>query len=574
MKPLKMPILAKGLASRPPGVAHRTFSMVAMFATIAALTPQLASAVQPVWTVIATDNPAIPTAGFPSGTAPAFYEVALADGGGGQVRAQLGSNSGGFDGHWLRRGSIFQRFARLDATGSVGPGRSGAESNHVFREITQFADDLAAEGQISILARAGLPGSDANSLPQAVWRRLNGQNVELARFGTDGLLGPGVGSNWRFGAQGTSYTRLRSLDSGKVLIDAPLLNPDNLERSALVLHTPGAGNQACVLRGSSAASNGPNLGNTAAFINASGFFPVVFADRIFINATASSTENFEGIWQVCEGMPRPLAVSRFTGALGPAVGVGSAEFSQIRSQPQPLGNGIAFLASFRVSAGASLRSGIFQHQGGVNSLLAQSDDIGNLGPNFGQARFASLDPLQTQIAGAAQHLAFEAIATDLGNMAIPGLWRIRAQGNPEPVALVGVVGAFAPAPGQLFQRINRWSLFANGDIVAECSVANGPSGLYLFAIGQAPELILRNGQSVSVNTTAGLAQATVNSFFPIGAGDSSQGASAHPSGIDSWAARDGTVLVGASLGLTTGNANALMLAQVSDFDRLLVDGFE
>lgn len=573
MKRLKTPDPHQRKKLRP-GATCMTFSFVALFTTILSAAPQLSSAALPVWSVIASDNPAIPTAGFPSGTAPAFYEVALADAGNGQIRAQLGSNSGGFDGHWLRVDGSFQRFARLDATGSVGPARTGVEANHVFREITQSADDLATDGQISILGRAGIPGSDVNSLPPAIWRRLNGQNVELARFGTDGVLGPGLGSNWRFGALGTSYTRLRSLDSGQVLIDAPLLSPENLERSALVLHTPGGGNQTCALRGSTGASNGPNLGNAAAFINASGFFPVAFSDRIFINATASGTENFEGIWQVCAGSPQPLAVSRFTGPLGPNAGVGSAEFALIRSLPQPLGNGIAFLAYFRTSAGASLRSGIFQNQAGLNSLLAQSDDSGSLGPNFGQARFASLDPLQTQIAGAAQQLAFEAIATDISNTAIPGLWRIRPQGNPEPVALVGVAGPFAPGAGQLFQRIDRWSLFPNGDIVAECLVQNGPSGLYLFAIGRAPRLILRNGQTISVNTTAGIAQATVNSFSVIGAGDTSQGASAHPSGIDSWAARDGSVLVSASIALPTGNANALMLSRVSDFDRFLVDGYE
>ena len=442
----------------------------------------------------------------------------------------------------------------------------------MFLSLPSLNVDASGNG----FAFSGLAGpSGSSGQPLAAWRHVNGQNNEILRFSADSAFGPNLGAGWRFnyaGTPGSGYLNLTVLDSPALLIDAPVPSPANLSNSAIVVHLPGAGNAPCMVSRDTG-NLGPGIAGLSFSTAFQGYFPFAHDNRIYVNAIATGSANREGIWRVCDGAPRPLAVGGLSGSLGPNTGILDATFLQIRGNPQSLGNGIAFLAQFRNGVNAELSTGIFQNQGNLNTRLAQSNDTGNLGPNFGLSRFASLDPLQTSIAGAGPFLAFEAIANEPSNTSVPGLWRTGPQGNPEPVALVGVSGVYAPADGQTFQRFDRWSLFANGDIVAECVVNGGPHGLYRFAIGPAPELILRVGQSIAVATSAGPAQATVNSFSVFG-GDTSQSASSHPGGFDSWAARDGSLLVSASVAVGASNANVLMLSSVSNLDAVFANGFE
>ncbi len=539
-------------------IAGFTFSTVAH--------AQLAS-----WSVVSSSNTIIPTAGFPSTIAPGFFRFALADGGRGIIVAQT-SNGGVLAGRYARIQGSYVHYVREDISGIQGPGRSGVESDHVFRDITFGDDDVGTTGQVAFSGRAGVPGSVVSTLPIAAWRWDTQRNIEVMRTLTDGPLGPNLGPGWFF----TGTPLLRNLPNASVIIDADLVSPTSAARDGLVLHVPGIGNTPCLVQGSTDAALSPNLGDNATFTLAfSGYRPVLLDNKAYVAATTSANVGEFGIWEVCSGAPRAIAASDRTNALGPNYGISTAYFVGFGSNVRPGTNGdLVFEAQFRDAnvSGQPFLRGIFRNRGGVNQRLAFTGTTGAQGPNWLGSSFNTLQA--SSLTSAGRHIAFEGSARTPDNTTVDGIWRIQPDGNPEPVALVGILGQFGPAPGQTFQRFDEWTQFANGDVIANCAVNGSVNGIYRFSIGRAPETIIRVGQIVPVQTTSGVVQATINSFqLTAPAGDSGS-SSLNWSGVDSWTGTDASVLLQASINVNGSNVNVLLLSQVADLEVYLKNGFE
>lgn len=539
----------------------RALILLALLATSPALSGTVAAQ---RWTLVASDNPAFPTPGIGS-VAVLPIQPALNDADGQSLRMQLDPNAS-IGGTWLRTGSGFVPVARRFTSGALGPARQGAESNHQFIDLTQFEDAGPGPGT-TFLASAGEPGGSAPTF--GLWRWQDGRNLELARYGTDGALGPGLGAGWRFRGTNVSAMALNTGPNGAALAQS-VSSPTDAVRAALVLLRPD-GNRPCLLQDDPSAALGPNLGDGSAFLFGT-YRTARHGERWFVNATASR----EGLWQVCGGPPRPIAVVQGSGSLAPDVGTASARFTTIRTLPRPLADeALAFIASYDIdgSGPMPIRGGLWRHRAGSNQLLAQTGD-GSVafGPNYQDAVFEFIDNVSASFDAAGTFIALETSALTPQNQRINGLWRWRAGTPAEPVALEGQGGAVAPGPGQAFTRIDRWKLFANGDIVAEAQVSGGPSGLYLFAPGRAPRLVLAAGQSITLDGIGSPSAATVDAFALLEGSDI--GAADSAIGVDGWSSDDGTIALSATITRGTDRAAVLIRSTITDVGLLFGDGFE
>jgi hypothetical protein len=527
------------------------------------------AAAQPVAVLVANSNLLTTVPGSPPGTT-SYTGAALSDDGA-SVRVNI--STGTSTDPWLYRSGSFARYALVDSAGAFGPNRQGAEAGHVFLTLTATRD-LGA-GPIAFVGQAAPSGTSPTGVPFAVWRNPGGQNVEIMRLGVDTALGPNLGSNWRFGSTGTNNLNLNQTSAGGVLIDTQVLTPTNTARHAVVLHTPGVGNAPCMVQGETGAL-GPNTPNPAAFFIGSftGYFPAVSPDnRVYVNATVEGTGFQEGIWRVCDGAPTPIALQNITGALGPGTSL-TGRFNQVRSNARPWGaSALVFAAEYRFDDAAFLAHGFFRHAGGANLLTVAEAVTGALGPNYQSAVFVDLSPAFTPFATAGNYLVFETDIRKTDNTVRRGLWRMPNGGVAEPIAIENEPGAVAPPVG-MFQRIDRWTVFGNGDVIAEMAVTGGPGGLYRFVRGRAPEIIFGVGQSVLVPTPQGLRTATVSSFALANDELGSQSTSSHWAGYDAWAGRNGAILISANINLDGNPITALLLLQASDQELLLRDGFE
>jgi hypothetical protein len=476
----------------------------------------------------------------------------------------------GFSQKWVYRNGSFAQYAGFSGS-NLGPNRSGAEANHVFTNL--YADaDLGWNNAMSYYGAAGAPGSSSN--PYGIWR-WDGTNQEILRFGVDNNLGPNLGANWRVGGAGVLNSQLQQLSDGATVIDTVVLRPDNVARSAVIVHRPGQGNTTCMLAGDTGAF-GPNISDPLAQFGsggARGYEPVAFDQRVLVNAGSGSTGpsgNSEGIWRICNGAPTALALTGVSTALGPGTSL-TGTFNTVRSSPRAIGeNGFVFLASYRASTNASLVNGFFLNRGGSNQLaVAEGVANGTLGPNYQNAVFNDFS--FASFASAGLHFAMETSIQRPDNSRANGLWRVRSGLAPEPVLVEG--DAFGS--GVTLSRIDKWSIFANADMVAELSLSNGNYGLYLLRPNRAPQLLMAVGQSIQVPTTQGLRTATVFRYSTTGDWLGSQGPSSYDMGFDSWAGANGNVLLNVGLRLPEDtNISALLMLQASDQNLLFKDGFE
>ena len=112
------------------GVFQTTQLSICALAIAVIYTAQPLNAATPVWSVVESKSPSIPTPGFPSNVSPLFSGVSLSDSGLGRVRGQLGlGNFGALSGHWLR---VNQQLASTNTSGVPGTNRLGAEARICF----------------------------------------------------------------------------------------------------------------------------------------------------------------------------------------------------------------------------------------------------------------------------------------------------------------------------------------------------------------------------------------------------------------------------------------------------------
>jgi hypothetical protein len=520
----------------------------------------LAAAQTASWRVVAGEDGRVVTAGLPNGTSRSFYDEILGDAGADLVGLRI-SSPDSLAGYWARQLGAFVRYAQLGVAGTTGPGRSGAEAAHVFQTIYSGAGAASPDGRRLLTARAGEAGSTTNS-SYGMWLWDGTRNLEIARAQTEGLLGPGFGPGWRF-ADSSTFATGRALTGGSAVLDASVLSPTNGSSHAIVKYVPGIGNKPCVRAGTADAALAPGLAAGDTFQTNWDMYAdlsVTRDGRVYGVFDASGSRG--GIWEICSGAARAIAVDDETGARGPDLGIATATFTNEFEPAYPgLGNQFYFFNYFRRTSGAVSEYGLFWHDGTRNRPLAYWDVSGYYGPNWGDATWANFNPDSLSANGA--YAAFNA-RVQTADSSPTGFWRVRTGQRPELVAVIGIPGTYGPEPNRTWANFGASAVLANGGLVLEARTNPGDvNGLWLLEPGRAPRKLLEPGQTISIATTTGTVQTTVSAFDLPGEG------SDNSRGRDRWIGMDGTVLVSAIVPIY---GEVLLATQASD--RIFRDGLE
>ncbi|HVH35467.1 MAG TPA: hypothetical protein VM847_15280 [Tahibacter sp.] len=505
------------------------------------------------WRVAAGEDPRITTPGVPAGTSLWLADILYGDVGRGQIGFRVVTPDS-LAGYWASVGSTFARYAQLGATGNTGPGRGGAEAGNVFLNIYTGGSGAAPDGQRVFLGRAGDAASPATA-SYGLWRWDGVRNVEVARTLVGDPLGPGLGAGWTF-PNSSSFTDARAYGSaGYVLLDADVSSPTGASGHALIRHAGGT-NQPCLRTGATEAALAPGLSAGDSFQNSwsmAGNLSVSSSGRVYGSFEASGSRS--GIWEVCAGAPRAVAVNNETGARGPAIGLATATFASGFQPPYPaLPGQFYFFTYYRRTAGATTQYGLFQHDGTANRPIAYQDDVGYYGPNWIDATWRTFNEDSLSAGGEYSGFSASMTTTDGGNPT--GFWRVRAGQRPQLVALIGIPGQYGPEPNRTWRAFGASAVLSNGDVVLEARTDPGDiTGLWLLEAGRAPRKMLEVGQAITVPTTTGTQSTTVTSFDLPGSG------SDHGRGRDRWMGADGTLLVTATV---ANYGTVLLTTQASD----------
>jgi hypothetical protein len=491
-------------------------------------------------------------------------------------------------GLWVERNSILLPQAEIGITGAAGPGRTGIESTHVFRQMAKI--DSNAQDQRVFAARADDPAQPFESTSYGVWIANSNGNQEIARDNAEGSLGPGIGTNWVFIPDSDFFpltdfgnlSRIHALPNGQVLLDAVVRPPPGqpyTARRALVRHTPGVGNVPCAvaLVPDAALAPGVLLGDqfnalSRAASNARG--EIYAAGGLEVGAPTFETRL--GIWKFCDGAPQVKALSANTGALGPNIaGSPTATFNRFGRIIGPTSAGAFYFSG----EGSPTFKGVFHHSNGQNRPVLLNNAAGTLGPGIAGFSFnfvLDYEPLSAGRFG----LIYATMRSNSGSTERFGLWRLQPDAASEPILIIGDNGAYAPAPGRLWESVSAFNILENGVALAIAATTTPPSAqrrlsVWRFRPGRAPEEILKSGDLVRYPTATGIEMRAVRGISGTFVGSGSDGLQDYP-GDDSWVSASGSVLVEVELEGMEGliYPTRYLRAQISNVNVLFEDGFE
>lgn len=527
-----------------------------------ALPPCSALAQTATWRVVAGENAQVLAPDLPAGSFRDLQDVLLGDRGAEQIGFRVASPTAQV-GYWAFQAGRFQRWAQFGSAGAGGPGRTGGESAHQFLSFGSDSGDAGSDGQRLLRARAGDPANTAGA-SFGIWR-WNGQgNIEIARGGTDGPLGPGLGTDWVFRTNTASFADAQMLDQGRLLLVGTVVSPGAIESRLVARHVPGQGNRPCLRTTAQEPGLSPGLSPGDSFANfTQGLDRFVSTSTGQVFGLLPITGGGEGLFAICDGAPAALAVTNRIGALGPDSGEANTlflGFSRLRPSPT---QGLLFSADWRVSGG-STRVGLFQHLNGRNLPIAYNDAGGQLGPNWQNSTWTAF----TALSVARDWLAYTAnVRTSEGGSAT-GLWRQRVGQAPELVALLSLTATgYIPEFGRTWRSFDAFAVLANGDIVLNATTnPDIVRDLWRLAPGQNPQRLLSSGQTLSVPTASGPASTSVTSFSLPGDG-------LPETGRDGWVGADGQLLVR----VNTSSFGSLLISRrldVPDPNQVFRNGFE
>ncbi|HEY0178530.1 MAG TPA: hypothetical protein VGC30_02730, partial [Dokdonella sp.] len=303
------------------------------------------------WQVVAAESSQIATPNLPQGVSRDFTDVRLGDVGAGLVGFRVSSPSAS-RGYWARSAQgVLQPYVQLDVAGALGPGRSGAESGDVFHDYESGWGSAGADGMRYFVGQAGAPGASSSGLSYGLWQWDGTRNVELARTLTDGPLGPNLGAGWVFPNSSSFVQGHLPTSAGTELFSARTTSPSGASGTATFKNVRGQGNQACLIVGSTDPQYSPGLGSGT--FQSSPWAVATTPDGRYVGRFATSNGR-EGLWEICDGSPRPLVVDEETGARGPDIGIATAYFTSFYGNPLPGANGtLYFVASLRADSGST-----------------------------------------------------------------------------------------------------------------------------------------------------------------------------------------------------------------------------
>jgi hypothetical protein len=514
--------------------------------------------------VIAGDSSNVVTPDIPPSASRTLNDISVGDVGDSLFGFRL-QGAAVAEGYWAATGSRVQRYAALGTAAAAGPGRSGAEAAHQFLSLPSGGGSVSPDGQRSFAARAGDPAATLNA-SHGQWRWDGVRNIEFARGSTDGVLGPGLGAGWVF-PNSAGFGEARMLDAGHAVLIAEATNALAGTQRIIARHVPGSGNLPCMRTGTTEPALAPGITAGDSFANTTLSFNRVSAaldGRLYARLAVSGSR--EGIFELCDGAPRAFAADNDTGALGPDIGITGARFTGFATMPpQPSGDGVMFFANWNAPSQPT-RVGLFHHDGASNRGIAYTEPSGFFGPNWENATWRSFDVDSLSVAG--DMAAFEA-GLETGGGDPVGLFRVRAGGSPELVALIGVVGGpYDPEDGRTWRTFDAIAVFDNGDIVLDATTnPDSTRDLWLLRQGQAPRRLLSPGAALRVPTSLGPVDTTITSY------NIPQGGVRTADGTDTWIGIDGTLFFSAQ---AAGFGRVLLTARAPTFPPFTVhrDGFE
>ena len=538
-------------------IGKHALARIVALSLAAAGAPAFAQAVN--WTVIGSSSSAVPMPPMQAASDRVIGSMGWSDGG--QGRWGYSSSQSSDDGLWARSpNGTLQRYMAPGVIGAAGPGRSGAEFGHVFGQRFDQAYDSGRDGRRAFVARAGI----ANQYSDGVWLWDGTRNVEIARsVANAGALGPGLGPDWRFNT-GDRYALLRVGNGGEVLIDTSVVHSGGSTSELITKYVPGVGNRACAMPLQTDPLLSPGLG-TDVFSHwvGAGSRSVDANGRMYAQLL---TEGFRtGVWEVCNGAPRALAVDAETAARGPGIPLApEAVFATFNTGAVLGAPGLVnFIATvFLTPQSGSPTNGVYRNSGASNRPLALAGDTGDLSPHWNGATFSSF--VWESLDAGGSYVTFSAYVNTAGGSRV-GIWRAGKPAGPQPVAIIGDTGAYGPGGGLAWSSFSERSITAGGDIVVIAKTSDGTDGVWRLSESNAPVRLLGVGDAITVPTSAGTAQATVTAISSSGGANAARPAS----GRDTWIGTDGSAL----LNVRTTFSDYTLWITAPATDRIFADGF-
>ncbi len=569
---------------------HPTFLRF-RYAFCLALLPILAQAAAPEWRVVLT--PSSNTITLPNLPAPGSFSVALpgvviSDSAAANLNFVLNFGNGNYD-LWRESAGSLSPYAQVGATGTTGPGRVGAEATHVFRRITNSSTSLVVtdsngEDARVFTALAGDAATPLDATTVGAWAWTPAGNIEIARLGTDGALGPNIGPGWSFSNDGfpnNNFGRLHALPGSAVLIQSGARTTANgLPYDVLARYQPGVGNSTCSVTQSSNPAWAPNVLGVGDHFEAIRYASSNPRGEVFAAANAARQTPIavrNGIWQFCAGAPQVKVLSQTTGALGPNIpGNAGAVFTDVLPGIGPTSAPGSFFFSGKNTSTTNPFKGVFHRSADGNRPVLLNGVEGALGPQIPGFVFDTV--LEYDPISAGDYAVLQAtIRPVTGTSSTFGYWRLRPNASPEPIIIIDNTGPFVPAAGRVWKDVGLINILPNGDVLLFAATSNPPEPLNYTSVwrirpNRAPEELLKRGDQVRTPTAAGLVLRTVR--FVRG-----PGGSAPPrdyGGDDSFLSASGHVLASVEIEPMEGLVylSPWVRAQVTNLDVFMQDGFE
>lgn len=532
---------------------------------IAALAPWPVAAQTVTWRVVVGEGSTVVTPDLPTGNSRLLTDIHMGDAGRDLFAARVSSPTAQ-QGYYAQKGDRFVRYVQQGVTTATGPGRSGAESNHVFLDLNNGWGGAAPDGQRAVLGRAGDPTATLNA-SYGIWRWDGVRNIEVVRGGTDGPLGPNLGANWVYrNSSALGSARMRS--GGDMIIYGEVQSPGAGYTWSLGMHEAGQGNRICMRSSDTDPARAPGLAAGDSFSNSEaglGRFAFSRTGRVYGRMAASGSR--EGIWEFCDGAPRAVVATGFTNNLGPSLGDATATFTGVYGRsPLPASRErLVYFADWRIPPATS-RAGLFVHDNGTNLPVAYTEPTGFYGPNWNNATWNSF-ALET-LSVAHDYAVFTA-AINTADATPRGLFRVRIGERPQLVGLLNLTNPdYRPEEGRTWQGFDAMAVLSNGDILLDARTnPNSTHDLWLLRNGQPPRRLLSTGTPITINTTQGAVQTTISSFSVPSDGVR------NADGSDSWVGVDGTIYISANAA-NYGRVLITTKLDVPNLDIIFAGGFE
>ena len=366
-----------------------------------------------------------------------------------------------------------------------------------------------------LLLRSGIAGF--TSLEHGLWRldpdAGTGPQAVL-RTGTDGPLGPGLAPGVEFEPPpfGVDFDTVSFNSSGDVVVDAYITDFQNDQGIWL---DNGTGPMAVALAGTDGPL-GPGLGPGVQFGSLDGV-QINEARQVVFAGQFTDPAQQQGVWLLDESGKTLLARSGTDGPLGPGLGPGES-FSGLGTGDFADNGIVATVASLNVFSSSAERTIAVISPAGID-IVAMTSTEGPLGPGVPGHRFDSLGQTRQFADG---NLVFHgrvdpAFDFNFGDEQNTGLWLIEEGGPPQPLLLADTETGFGP--GIEVQGVgNTLRTNHRGDVVAQVRLV-GPGVIQqvtdraLIALVDGEQLpIVREGDLIDVDSSPAEDLRTVSLF--------------------------------------------------------------